>query len=371
MPQKHKRILVSGPSITQKEIDYVAEATGNAWNENAYKYVREFENKFAEYVGVKYSIATSSCTGALHLAILALGIGKGDEVIVPDATWFATVEPVYYVGAKAVYVDVDPQTWCIDPTKIESKINSHTKAIIVVHLYGHPAEMNKIMQIAKKNNLYVIEDAAESIGGEYHGKKTGSLGDISCFSFHGSKTLTTGEGGMFLTNKKRLYQRAKFLNDQGKSPTIAFWNLEIGYKYKMSDMQAAMGTVQLSRINEMLKKKKEIFLWYQQRLGNISGIQLNTEKPGCMNTYWMVTVVLDPKFKMNKLSLLKKLAEYNIDPRPFFYPLSSLPPLKTKVNNPTSYRLSEYGINLPCGQNLNEEDVNYVCDSLLEILNLS
>lgn len=366
----NKRILVSGPNITQKDIDYVAESVKYGWNENAYKYVTEFENKFKDYIGVKYALATSSCTGALHIALLALGIGSGDEVIIPDTSWIATVEPIFYVGAKPVYVDIDPETWCIDPDKIEEKITSKTKAIIPVHLYGHCSEMKKINKIAKKYHLSVIEDAAESLGGEYFGKKTGSIGDIGCFSFHGSKTLTTGEGGILLTNSQKIYNKAKFFYDHCKSSKKPFWNLGIGYKYKMSNMQAALGTSQLSHLDKMVNWKRDIFFLYQKRLKNIPGLQLNVEKPGCKNTFWMVTVILDKKFGIDKLTLISKLLEYNIDSRPFFYPLSSLPPLKTKVNNPVSYRLSKYGINLPCGQNLTEKEINYICDALLTILKI-
>jgi len=363
-----KKILAAGPSITQKEIDYVAKAAKDGWDENFHKYTSEFERKFAKYIGVKYAIATSSCTGALHLAFLSLGIKKGDEVITPDATWIATIAPACYLGAKPVFVDIDHDSWCIDPDKIEKKITKNTKVIIPVHLYGHPAEMEKILNIAKKHKLYVIEDAGESIGATYRGKMTGSFGDFSCFSFHGSKTMVTGEGGMLLTNNHNLYKRANFLNNHGKDPKKTLWNLDVGYKYKMSDLQAALGIVQLSRIKEFILKKKKIFNWYKKRLGKIPGIKLNSEKPGCKNTYWLVTVILDKKFGIKKERLIKEFLKYNIEARPFFYPLSSLPPFKVRVNNPVSYGLSLYGINLPSGLNLTEKEVDFICQSLIKIL---
>lgn len=370
MLHPNKIIPIAGPSITLKEVDYVSKAVRYGWYENAYKYVSEFERKFADYIGVKYALATPSCTGALHLALLAMNIKNGDEVIIPDITWAATVFPVSYVKANPVFADIDPDSWCLDPDKIEMKITKKTKAIIPVHLYGHPADMKKILSLAKKFGLKVIEDAAESVGASYFGKKTGSMGDAGCFSFHGTKTLTTGEGGMLVTNNKKIFDRAKFLSDQAKSPKKAFWNLEVGYKNKMSDIQAALGIVQLSRLDELIVKKRKIFNWYKKRLGNISGIILNCEKVDCRSSFWMVTMIVDKKYKMTKLQLMDKLLKYNVVSRPFFYPLSSLPPYRTKVNNPVAYAISEYAINLPCSLAITQEEVGYICRSLLSILSL-
>jgi perosamine synthetase len=369
MPKRVKIIPITGPSITEKEVKYVSEATRNGWYKNANKYIGEFERKFSSYIGTKYAIATSSCTGALHIALASLGIGKGDEVIVPDITWIATAAAVRYVGARPVFADIEPDTWCIDPRKMEKKITKRTKAVIPVHLYGHPADMAAIMAVAKRHNLRVIEDAAESIGSLYNGRKTGSFGDFSCFSFHGTKILTTGEGGILLTNNGRLYKRAYFLSNQGKSKK-PFWNTEVGLKYKMSNMQAALGTVQLSRIEEMIGKKIEIFNWYKERLGDVPGIKLNAERPGCKNNYWMITAILDKKFGLKKEALMKKLLKYGIVSRPFFYPLSSLPPFSEKTNNSVAYSLSPYALHFPCGLNITRSQVGYVCGTLLKILKL-
>ena len=363
------RIPITQPSITDVEIRSVNQAIRHGWGKNAYSYISKFETEFANYIGVKYAMTTSSCTGALHLAMLSLGIKSGMEVIVPDITWAATVFPISYVGAKPIFVDIDKNTWCLDPAQIEKQINSKTKAIIPVHLYGHPADMDAINKIARRYNLYVIEDAAESIGAEYKGHKTGSLADIAVFSFHGTKTLTTGEGGMFLTNNRKIYERAKFLNNLAKSPDKIFWNLEIGYKYLMSDIQASLGLAQLSRIKTLLTKKKQIFNWYYRRLKNIPGVYLNFQAKNNINSYWMINVVIDKKYKINKQQLMQKLDSYNITPRPFFYPLSSLPPYKTKVNNPVSYDLSSRAVNLPCGYNITQKEVNYICDILIKIIN--
>lgn len=371
MKKIKERIRITSPSITQKEIDMVTEAAKNAWGKNAYSYIRRFEQEFAKYIGVKYAMATSSCLGALHLSLLALDIKKGDEVIVPDITWVSTALCIKYVGATPVFADIDEKTWCIDPKSIKKNITKKTRAIIPVDLYGHVADMNPILTVAKKHNLFVIEDAAEAIGAKYYGKKAGSFGDFSAFSFHGTKALTTGEGGMLLTNSESLYKRAYFLGNLAKSSTKAFWVQEVGYKYLMSDLQASLGLAQLSRINDLVSKKTRVFKLYEERLGNINGLTLNSQEKNTVNSYWMVTVILDKKFGLEKEEIMRKLNEKNIDPRPFFYPLSSMPPFKTKVNNPVAYDISERGINLPCGHNITDEEVNDVCHSLLEILNVS
>ena len=365
-----KIIPTTGPSITEKEVRYIAQAAKDGWNENYIKYVALFEEKFAEYVGRKYALATSSCTGALHLSYLALGLKKDDEVIVPNITWIASVEPLYYIGTKPIFVDIEPDTWCLDPKKIEEKITKNTKAILVVDLYGHIADMSRITKIAKKHNLKIVEDAAEAIGSEYYGKKAGSFGNVSCFSFHGSKTMVTGEGGILLTDNKKIIDKARYFNDHCKDPKKVFWNLEIGYKYRMTNFQSACGLAQLERIEELIEKKRQIFLWYKKRLSRISSLQLNTERPHTKNTYWMVTVIIDKKYNISKEKLMKELKKFNIQARPFFYPLSLLPAINCKVDTPVSFDVSPRGINLPCGQNITEEQVGYVCDSLIKLLNI-
>lgn len=367
---KQKFIPSTGPSITKKEIKYVAQAAKDGWNENYRKYIDLFEKKFAAYIGRKYALATSSCTGALHLSYLALGLKKGDEVIVPNITWIASVEPLYYIGAKLVFVDINPETWCLDSTDIEKRITKKTRAILVVDLYGSMPNMNSILKIAKKYNLKIIEDAAEAVGCEYYGKKAGSFGNVSCFSFHGSKTLVTGEGGMLLTDNKKIIDKARYFYDHCKDPKKAFWNLGIGYKYKMSNFQAACGLAQLERIKELTEKKRKIFFWYKRRLADIPEIKLNAEPPRTKNTYWMVTIVVDKKYDIDKEKLMKEFSKFNIQTRPFFYPLSLLPPIKRKANTPVSFDISSRAINLPCGQNITEKQVNYICNSLLEILEI-
>ncbi len=371
-----EHIPVSGPWITQKEIDYVTDAVTNAWYANANIYNERFEKAFAEYIGSKFAISLPSCTSAIHLSLLSLGVGTGDEVIVPDSTWIATSAPISYVGAVPVFADMDEKTWCLSAESFEQLINSKTKAVILVDLYGNMPDMDSIREVANRHRIAVIEDAAEAIGSEYRSCKAGSFGEIGVFSFHGSKTLTTGEGGMLITDRKDIYHRVLFLRDHGRSPSDKiFWNTEIAYKYKMSSMQAALGLAQLERIDELLKRKRQIFNWYQERLGNIEGITLNYEAPDTKNTYWMVTVLLNKKFRLKKEKLITLMSKKGIDCRPFFYPLSSLPAYQdleqarqARQRNKNAYKISPYGINLPCGMNMTKEKVDYVCEVLKSIL---
>ena len=374
-----KRILVSGPWITQKEIDYVTDAVTNAWYENANIYHKRFEKAFAEYIGVKFAISLPSCTSAIYLSLMSLDIGPGDEVIVPDSTWIATSAPISYIGATPVFADIDKKTWCLSTESFEKLINPKTKAVIPVDLYGNIPDMDNLRNIAQRYKIAIIEDAAEAIGSEYKGHKAGSFGDTGVFSFHGSKTLTTGEGGMLITNQEGIFRRCLFLRDHGRKPgDKKFWNTEVAYKYKMSSMQAALGLAQLERIDELVERKRQIFNWYQSELGNIQGITLNYEAPNTKNTYWMVTVVLDEKLEFKKEELLSLMSEKNIDCRPFFYPLSSLPAYKglkqviqAQKRNKNAYKISSCGINLPCGMNMTKEKVSYVCGALKSILGLS
>ncbi len=365
---KHSFIRVTEPSITEKEIQLVSKAVTKCWGKNAYYYIHLFEKKFAEYINVKHAIATSSCTGALHIALKALNIKKGDEVIIPDITWTATAYAVSYTGATPVFADILPDTWCIDPISIEKCITKRTKAIIPVHLYGHPADMDRIVTIAKKYKLYVVEDAAESIGAEYFGKKTGSIGDFGVFSFHGTKTLTMGEGGILLTNNSKLFKRANFIANMGKSTHRVFWCESIGLKYKLTDLQAALGLAQLSRVRELCKKKRMIYRWYTEEFSKIDGIVMNVEAKNCINSFWMPTIIWNKKCNKNKEDVMKELVKYNIDPRPFFYPLSQMPPYKTKVNNPVAYDISKRGINLPCGYSLTRDEFKYISEVIIKIL---
>ena len=370
-----QRIPVAGPWITQKEIDYVTDAVTNAWYGNHSIYHERFERAFAAYLGVRYAIALPSCTSAIHLALLAFGVGPGDEVIVPDITWIATAAPINYVGATPVFADIDAETWCLSAAAFEACITPHTKAVIPVDLYGGMPDMDAIRAIASRHGIAVIEDAAEAIGSEYHGQRAGSLGDVGVFSFHGSKTLTTGEGGMLVTNREDIFHRALVLRDHGRQPgDIQFYNTEVAYKYKMSAMQAALGLAQLERVEELVARKREIFGWYRDALAGVDGLTLNAEPPSTRNSYWMVTVILDARFGIRKEQLMARLSEEGIDSRPFFYPLSSLPAYaelsqakQARERNRVSYQASPYGVNLPSALSLTRKQICYICDSFSRI----
>ncbi|MEO5684447.1 MAG: DegT/DnrJ/EryC1/StrS family aminotransferase [Chitinophagaceae bacterium] len=357
-----EKIVINKPSVTDLEIEYVNDAITNGWGPKCYEYIYRFEKEFASYQGSAYAMATSSCTGAIHIALMALGVKAGDEVIAPDITWIASIEPILYIGAKPVLVDVLPDTWCIDPAKVEAAITQKTKAIIVVHLYGNVVAMDEIMAIAKKHNLVVLEDAAEGLGSEYKGKKAGSIGDAGVFSFHGTKTISTGEGGIIVTNRQEVLDRAKILNDHGRNPKIGktFWMEEYGYKYKMSNLQAAMGCAQIERAEELINKKREIFSWYKEMLSALP-FQLNPELPGTKNSYWMPTVIVDKSVDFDRERFFAFMKENNIDSRPFFYPISSLPMFESKPGNTVSYDIYERGINLPSHHDLTRQQIEYVC----------
>lgn len=370
------RIPVAGPWITQKEIDYVTDAVTNAWYSKANVYHERFEKAFADYLGIHHAVTLPSCTSAIHLSLLALDIGPGYEVIVPDVTWIATAAPISYVGAIPVFADIDEKTWCLSAESFEECITSKTKAVIPVDLYGNMPDMAAILDVAGRHGIPVIEDAAEAIGSEYKGKRAGSFGDTGVFSFHGSKTLTTGEGGMLVTNREDIYKRVLFLRDHGRQPgDKLFYNTEVAYKYKMSSMQAALGLAQLERIDELIARKRDIFGWYQSELGSLEGVHLNFEPPGTINTYWMVTAIIDENLGFKKEEVIAKMHEKNIDCRPFFHALSSLPAYQNIVDskaarqrNINSYKIAPYGLNLPSGLNLDEKKVKYICDVFRSII---
>lgn len=270
------KILAAKPSITQLEIDYVTDAVSRCWGEKCYEYVSRFENELKNYLNVPCAWATSSGHGALHLALMSLGVGPGDEVIVPDATWTGSVFPINWVGANPVFVDVLPDSWCISPSGIEKAITRNTKAIVAVHLYGNLCEMDEIMAIASKHGIPVIEDAAEAFGSEYKGQKAGSIADFGVFSFHGTKTLTTGEGGALVSNREDMALKVKTLESQGRIPGAPhFWVDEIGLKYKMSNLQAALGCAQLNRADELVASKRAIFGQYKELLKDMPDICMN------------------------------------------------------------------------------------------------
>lgn len=367
-----EKIHYTKPSITDLEVQYATDAAKNGWGEKCYDYIYKFENLFKEHLGIKYAMATSSCTGAMHMGLSALGITYGDEVILADINWIASAAPITYLGAKPVLVDILSDTWCLDPSKIEAAITPKTKAIIAVHLYGNLCNMDEIMNIAKKHNLYVIEDAAEAIGSIYKGRKAGTIGDFGVFSFHGTKTITTGEGGMFVTNNETLYEKANILNSHGRNPKNPkqFWAEIIGFKYKISNIQAAIGCAQVERIDELINKKREIFFEYYKLISAFDGLLMNPipKEENTQYGYWMPTVVFEKRLNFDRNKLLSIFKENNIDGRVFFYPLSSLPMFDEKKDNQISYNIFERGVNLPSYHELKMVDIQTVLNIIKKAL---
>ncbi len=361
-----KEILTAGPSISSQEASYALDAAKYGWNDEWAKYLKKFESKFADYIGVKHALATSSCTGALHIALKTLDIGPGDEVIVPEMTWVATASAVEYVGGIPVFAEIEKDTWCMDPTKLEKLITPKTKCIIPVHLYGHPADMDKIMEIANRHKIYVIEDAAPAIGAECRGRKVGNFGHFSTFSFQGAKLLVSGEGGLLITNDSELYKKASVVWDHGRTPGT-FWINQVGLKYKMSNIQAALGLAQVERAEEQIHAKRRIFKWYESELGNFDGITLCREAPWARSIYWMSSLLIDSKLGLSRDEFFKSLKEYKIDTRPVFPSISSFPMWKL-TRNTIAQQVGEWGVNLPSGVCLNEDQVRYVARSIKEII---
>jgi len=371
-----KRIPVSGPSITELERSYVADAVANAWYDDANVWNARFERQFAARLGVPYAVSLPSCTSALHLSLLALGIGPGDEVVVPDITWIATAAVVKYVGATVVFADVDRRTWCLSESGLLDCITPRTRAVIGVDLYGGMPDWDALKGIAASRKIAVIEDAAEAAGSTYRGRPAGTLGTFGCFSFHGSKTMTTGEGGMLVTANKALFDRVQVLRDHGRAPgDFSFMNGEVAYKYKMSALQAALGTAQLERLDELVAHRRMLFAAYREGLAGVSGVTLNAEPEGVFNSYWMVTAVIDARWGVDKAELGRRLDERGIATRPFFHPLSSLPAFqgelearRARERNRVAYEVSPRGINLPSAACLTKGDVAAVCAALRDVL---
>jgi len=364
------RIPYTKPSITELEIRYATDAVTNGWGDRCYEYIGRFEEAFKAHLGVKHAIATSSCTGALHMGLAALGIGPGDEVILADANWIATAAPIVHLGATPVFVDILADSWCIDPELAEAAITPRTKAIIAVHLYGNLCDMDRLLDVGHRHGIPVVEDAAEAIGSVYHGRRAGSMGSFGAFSFHGTKTLTTGEGGMFVTNDDMLYEHVLTLSNHGRArgQTKQFWAAMVGFKYKMSNVQAAIGCAQLERVEELVARKREIMQAYRDAFADIPEIAMNPEQPGTVNGCWMPTVVFAQETGVTREKLLESFNAENIDARVFFWPLSGLPMFFTRVSNPVARNIGARAINLPSQHDMTSEqtrDVAEVCRTIL------
>lgn len=357
------RILYTKPSITDREAEYARDAAASGWGENCYAYIDRFETAFRQHLGVRHAHATSSCTGAMHLGLAALGIGPGDEVVLADTNWIATVSPVVHLGAKPVFVDILPDSWCLDPDQVRAAITPRTKAIIATHLYGNLCDMDRLLEIGRHFGVPVVEDAAEAIGSVYHGRPAGSMGAFGVFSFHGTKTITTGEGGMFVTNDEALYERVVMLGHHGRSrsQTRQFWPDAVGYKYKMSNVQAAIGCAQMERIDELVGRKRSIFSAYARRLGGIGCLSLNPEPPGTVNGCWMPTVVFEAAVGISREDMQAAFARQNIDARVFFWPLTGLPMFGGRPKNRLAQDIPGRAINLPSYHDMTDVEIDRVC----------
>jgi perosamine synthetase len=365
---------MAGPWITEEDIQIVNDALLNGWYEKAYYYVETFQKEFAAYHGRKYGIMTPNCTTSIHLLLTALGIGEGDEVIVPECTWIASAAPITYLRAKPVFCDIDPVSWCLDPESVRKAITPRTKAIIAVDLYGNMPALKELQEIADQNGLHLVEDSAESLGSTLDGVKAGKFGVGSVFSFHRTKTLVTGEGGMLLLDDDKFYEFCMIWRDHGRRQGgPMYYNYEVTYKYMPFNLQAALGYAQFKRLDQLVGKKHWMFELYKEKLSDIPDLQFNHEPDGVYNSVWITGLVFGKSHSMSKADAIEKLKALDLPARPFFYPLSSLPAFKGaeeiyRPRNPVAYDISSRGINLPGALNITEEQIDRVCTGIHKIL---
>lgn len=365
-------VPVNEPIVSNKAKKYVNDALNTGWISSAGQYIDRFEKEFAQYIGVKYATTVSNGTTALHVALEALGVKKGDEVIIPNLTIISCPAAVIYLGAKPVFVDVEENTGNIDPNLIEQAITRKTKVIMVVDLYGHPANFDQIKQLAKKYNLFIIEDAAEAHGAEYKGKKAGSLGDIATFSFYANKILTTGEGGMVVSNNKELIDRVKQTKNLSHKPGKRFFHDEIGFNYRLTNIQAALGVGHLEEIDKYIEKKIKIANFYSINLKHIEFLKLPSQEKYAKSVYWMYNIEILDNNKIDRDTFMKRLLDKGIDTRTYFYPLHSMPALssyvKKKNKYPISEMLSKRGLYIPSGLAITQKQLEYVSKTISEVL---
>lgn len=364
-----KKIPVAEPVIGREEERLVVETLRSGWISSLGEHIQNFEAEFARFCGVKYGVATSNGTCALHLALAASGIGPRQEVIIPSLTFVATANAVLYVGAKPVFVDSELETWNINPAKIEEKITSRTRAIIPVHLYGHPANIKPILRIAKKYKLLVIEDAAEAHGAEIRSRKVGSFGMCGCFSFYGNKIITTGEGGMVVTNNRNFAQQLRTLRDHGVSKKRRYFYPQLGFNFRMTNVQAAIGVAQLKKIDRIIRRKKQIAKLYTKYLKDLGGkIILPPKASWATNVYWMYSILIPKQGRLTRDRVAAELAKKGIDSRPFFYPLHKTRRFGCYDSLPVASFLARSGLNLPSSPSLKDSQIKFICWALIDII---
>lgn len=371
---ERSRIPVAAPQIGQREIEYVSEAlTTSEISGSSGKFLDRFERKFADYCGCSHGVATSNGTTALHLALASIGLGPGDEVLVSALTNMATFFAVLYQGATPIPVDVEEDTWNLNPALLEPLLTPRTKAILVVHLYGHPADMDPILEFAHPHRLHVIEDAAEAHGALYKGRKAGSLGDVGCFSFYPNKIITTGEGGMITTNDPEIATRARCLSGLAYGKKQRFMHTAVGFNYRMTNLQAALGCAQLEKIEEVIENKRRVALLYSERFADLPDVQLPVEKSYARSVYWMYLVGLNGASQERRDLVMQQLLERGIETRPAFIPYNQqeffIQRGMTRADLcPVANRIAKAGFYLPSSANLTTEDIDYVCRNLRDLL---
>jgi perosamine synthetase len=365
-PRPGNFIPVYEPLLGALEEEYVLDAVRSGWISSLGAYVTRFESEFAAFCGVDHGVSVCNGTVALHLALHALGIGPGDEVITPSLTFVATANAIRYTGATPVFADVDPSTWCMDAWDVERLITPATRALLPVHLYGHPAPMPRLLELARAHRLWVVEDAAEAHGAAIDGQRVGAFGHLATFSFYANKIITTGEGGMVTTNDPALAARCRKLRDHAMPLERRYWHDEVGFNYRMTNLQAAVGAAQMKRVDAVIQRKREIARLYCVLLGDICGLTLPAEMPGCLNVYWMMSLLVDERFPLSRDQLMSRLRHYGVDSRPFFHPLDTLPPYAGAAPRPTALNLSQRGLNLPSAPSLRDEQVEFICAAIQE-----
>lgn len=367
MTEASKFYPVSMPLLAGRELEYVTDAMQSGWISSLGPYVTRFEKDFAAFCGADHAVCVANGTVALHLALHALGIGAGDEVIMPDLSFVATANAVLMVGGVPVFCDVDADTLCIDPDKIEALITARTRAIMPVHLYGHPADMPRITAIAERHGLRVIEDAAEAHGSAVGQRRVGSMGDCGTFSFYANKNMTTGEGGMVTTNDAALAKELRTLRDHAMSPEKRYWHERMGFNFRMTNLQAAIGCAQLEQVESFLSRRRALYEGYCRRLANVAGIRLNREAAGCTNTFWMVCLEIEGADAATRDGIAAEMRARGVDTRPYFYPMSDMPYL-SDADTPVSHRVAAQGINLPTYLDLGEDDLDRICQVIRDVL---
>jgi len=366
-------IRVNEPVFSGKELEYLSQCIKTNWISSEGPFVREFEEKFAQFCGVKYGVACTNGTTALHLGLLSLGIKKGEEVIMPAFTMIATAYALIYIGAKPVLADAEPRTWNMNVNQVEAKVNKKTRAILAVHIYGHPVEMDTLWKIAKKKELFIFEDAAEAHGAEFRGRKTGSLGDAAAFSFYANKIITTGEGGMVVTNSGKIAEEARYLRNMAFQKKARYLHKDIGYNYRMTNLQAAVGLAQVLRINGLVAKKRKIASLYNERLKKIEGLVIPIEESWAKNVYWMYSILIDKKvFGISRDKFKQELSKNGIETRSFFVPMHKQPVFRKmglflRESYPVSEDISKKGLYLPSGLNLDAKKIDFICEKIKKI----